>query len=77
MHLKEKLRKCKNGDLEVEEYRQENKIYKNWIERKKNEWNEKILEEIENDKSEKNFWKVVNELKELKRKSGWNILRHN
>ena len=61
MKLKEKLRKCKNGDLEVEEYRQEKKTYKNWIERKKSEWNEKMLEEIENDKSEKSFWKAVNE----------------
>ena len=55
LQLKEKLRRCKRGTLEVEEYRQEKKAYKNWIDKKKNEWNEKILEDIENDKSEKNF----------------------
>ena len=55
------MRRCKSGILEVEEYRQEKKAYRNWIDKKKNEWNEKILEDIEKDKSEKNFWKVVNE----------------
>ena len=58
--MNEKLRRCKMGNLEVEEYRKERKAYRNWIAKKKSEWNEKILEEIEKDKSEKNFWKVVN-----------------
>ena len=61
LQLKEKLKRCKRGILEVEEYMQEKKTYRNWIDKKKNEWNEKILEEIEKDKSEKNFWKAVNE----------------
>ena len=60
IQLKEKLRRCKSGNLEVEEYRKERKAYRNWIEKKKSEWNEKILEDIEKDKIEKNFWKVVN-----------------
>ena len=61
IQLKEKLRKCKRGNLEVEEYRKERKAYRNWLEKKKSEWNEKILEEVEKDKSEKSFWKIVNE----------------
>ena len=61
IQLKEKLRKCKRGNLEMEEYRKERKAYRSWLEKKKSEWNEKILEEVEKDKSEKSFWKVVNE----------------
>ena len=41
------------GNLEVEEYRKERKAYRNWIEKKKSEWNEKILDEIEEDKAKK------------------------
>ena len=61
IQLKEMLRRCKRGNLGVKEYRKERKAYRNRIEKNKNEWNEKILEEIEKDKSEKNFWKVLNE----------------
>ena len=61
IQLKVMLRSCKRGNLGVEEYRKERKAYRNWIEKKKNVSNEKIFEEIEKDKSEKNFWKVVNE----------------
>ena len=61
MELRGLLRECKRGTKNVKEYTNKKKEYREWIKKKKIEWNERIIEEIERVKSVKNFWRVVNE----------------
>ena len=66
MDLKRTLKDCKRGVLSVKEYTEKKKEYREWIKKKKKEWNERIVEEIEGDRSVKNFCGIVNEQKKGK-----------
>ena len=61
MKLKEALNRCKEGWINVKEYSAKQKVYRLLLKKKKEDWGDKLLEEMNMNRSEWKFWILVNE----------------